>query len=425
MKNRILQFGIVFILISISVVACSSFRNSHRENVAYLYRHESLKLHPIYKVYHENDSSTQVFYQINLTEFKYNEQKNGSHLAKYQIEYMLFSNRKTRKLLDSNAMVLYDSLNYNQNRSTIGVFNVPFLKEIMRQSDDSIFALKILLTDLNADITATYMVDIDKKDVLGRQNYYLRAEDGFPIMTNYINRDQKFYVVSNNPALSKLNVKKFKDNFSAAQPPHIGKKRKSAKRFADTTYSIQLENGISPLLHLPKQGYYHFYQDSSLQRGLTIYRFTSQYPYVVSTMQTLMPMRYITSGKEFRKLLSSKDKKEDIYAFWKKIGNSPNRTDEIMADYYSLVTQANFLFTSDREGWKTDRGMIYIVFGAPSSVYVDDYRETWVYGDVESNLSVKFDFYKIDSPFSANDYWLDRNTSFGQSWHKAVEIWRR
>ena len=83
------------------------------------------------------------------------------------------------------------------------------------------------------------------------------------------------------------------------------------------------------------------------------------------------------------------------------------------------------MFSSDREGWKTDRGMIYIVFGPPNSVFRKELKETWVYGNVESNLAVTFDFFRIQSPFTDNDYWLNRSTSYGQSWNNAVEIWRR
>jgi GWxTD domain-containing protein len=244
-------------------------------------------------------------------------------------------------------------------------------------------------------------------------------------MTDYLSKDQRFQIVSNDPSLTQLSGKRFRTVYPAAPPPHFGKKTVNTRRIADTTYKIEMTNGISPLLKLDKQAYYHFYIDSARQQGLTLYRFTSQYPYVGTKMQTLMPLRYICNTREFNDMLAAKDKEKAVRKFWEEIGNTPNRTDELMADYYSLVTQANFLFTSDREGWKTDRGMIYIVFGPPNSVYKDGVNETWVYGDIESNLAVKFEFLKIDSPFTNNDYWLNRSTTYGQSWHSAVELWRR
>lgn len=425
MKNKITHLSILAAIVIGSIFMCSSHKNSHRENVAYLYRHESLKLHPVYKVYHESDEVSNVFYQINLTEFEYKPTKRGTQIAKYQIQYMLFDDYKTKRIIDSNSIILYDSVNYNMNRSNIGVFNVGFNDMIMKVSEDSIFVLKILLKDLNSDNTATYMVDIDKKDKFGRQNFYLKAKDGFPIMTDYVSRDQEFFIISNNVNNPVLKGKRFRGFFPAASAPHMGKKKTVSKRIADSTFKIQMVNGISPLIKLKKQAYYHFYNDSSRQKGLTIFRHTSQYPYIISPMQMLMPMRYITSTKEFRALLSTKDKEKGVKAFWKEIGDTPNRTKELMADYYSLVTQANFLFGSDREGWKTDRGMVYIVYGPPNIVYKNGNKETWIYGNIESKLAVTFDFYKVHSPFTNNDYWLNRSTSHSQSWYNAVDIWRR
>ena len=53
---------------------------------------------------------------------------------------------------------------------------------------------------------------------------------------------------------------------------------------------------------------------------------------------------------------------------------------------FSSVTS---LFTSYKQGWKTDKGMIYIIFGAPDEVLKDGEREenACIFSILTANLS--------------------------------------
>ena len=84
---------------------------------------------------------------------------------------------------------------------------------------------------------------------------------------------------------------------------------------------------------------------------------------------------------------------------------------------------ANFR-TRFKEGWKTDRGIIYTIYGAPDKVYRSSSGETWVYGDENSNLSYLFNFGRVNNPFSAEDYALDRSGTYRYGWGQAIESWR-
>ena len=85
---------------------------------------------------------------------------------------------------------------------------------------------------------------------------------------------------------------------------------------------------------------------------------------------------------------------------------------------------ANKLFTCHLEGWKTDRGLISIIFGAPSYVSQNKNVEIWNYGDDNNVNSLKFVFDRKVNPFSNNDFALKRNYSFKNPWYRAVESWR-
>lgn len=73
-------------------------------------------------------------------------------------------------------------------------------------------------------------------------------------------------------------------------------------------------------------------------------------------------------------------------AFWKKLDPSPGTDrNEAFEEYYSRIDYANRAFKSFQEGWLTDKGMVYIIFGPPySSDRQNNYNdgriyERWVY----------------------------------------------
>lgn len=82
--------------------------------------------------------------------------------------------------------------------------------------------------------------------------------------------------------------------------------------------------------------------------------------------------------------------------------------------YYRRVRYANKEFTQYKDGWKTDRGMIYILFGAPNQVFYSDFvsddinSQQWVY----FNNAITFTFlddhntgdFQLDSPYDYEPY---------------------
>ena len=86
------------------------------------------------------------------------------------------------------------------------------------------------------------------------------------------------------------------------------------------------------------------------------------------------------------KKLPADEKRRRFLAYWQRRSPNPaSNRNEIMDEYYSRVGYANKNFTTYQEGWRTDRGMIYIIFGPPSNVerhpFESDTRpyEVWTY----------------------------------------------
>jgi GWxTD domain-containing protein len=82
-------------------------------------------------------------------------------------------------------------------------------------------------------------------------------------------------------------------------------------------------------------------------------------------------LQYIARGGELKKLkkLEGEEKLEAFKAFWREKDPSPGTdSNELMEEYYRRIEYSDQNFGGFREGWKTDRGMIYTLLGPPSEV---------------------------------------------------------
>jgi GWxTD domain-containing protein len=81
---------------------------------------------------------------------------------------------------------------------------------------------------------------------------------------------------------------------------------------------------------------------------------------------------YIAKDSEMEYMRAAKtpeEKQKRLLEFWKKRDPNPNTPrNEKMESYYARVEYANRAFKHYIEGWRTDMGMVYIIFGPPSSV---------------------------------------------------------
>ncbi|HTA78039.1 MAG TPA: GWxTD domain-containing protein [Terracidiphilus sp.] len=81
---------------------------------------------------------------------------------------------------------------------------------------------------------------------------------------------------------------------------------------------------------------------------------------------------YIISDEErkaFRNLSNDEERDSFIEQFWLRRNPNPDSPDnEFREEHYRRIAYANEHFAAGKPGWKTDRGHIYISFGAPDSI---------------------------------------------------------
>lgn len=82
-------------------------------------------------------------------------------------------------------------------------------------------------------------------------------------------------------------------------------------------------------------------------------------------------LRWVANSDQIDSMQSAptvEEKRARFERFWQRLDPTPGTPrNEAMELYYSRVKYANEHFKSLGDGWASDRGMIYIIFGAPSS----------------------------------------------------------
>ncbi len=127
--------------------------------------------------------------------------------------------------------------------------------------------------------------------------------------------------------------------------------------------------------------------------------------------EALQQMRYILKSKEREEIkkVSSKNREELFKKLWKHWDPTPDTVvNELMNEYYKRVAYANIHFDSYIEGWETDMGMIYIIFGPPDEIerfilqQRQDPYERWHYYRTQETftfLGDNFGHYRLTTPF--------------------------
>jgi|GEM_PF-5270902 len=145
-----------------------------------------------------------------------------------------------------------------------------------------------------------------------------------------------------------------------------------------------------------------------------------------NNIQELIPtMLYISTRDEFQQLQDTAQIRIEFEHFWLARAQKDQKVaQKLIARYFGRVSYANQHFSSFKPGWQTDRGIIYIVFGAPDFVDIQENTVVWKYGNQDDNNGLMFKFYKEPIFFLENNYTLERTPYFKPYWYQAVENWR-
>tara|TARA_B100000767_G_scaffold266109_1_gene283043 strand:- start:181 stop:1446 length:1266 start_codon:yes stop_codon:yes gene_type:complete len=128
----------------------------------------------------------------------------------------------------------------------------------------------------------------------------------------------------------------------------------------------------------------------------------------------LNQMKYMLDNDQSSLLKSKKKLEREMFfnQIWEERDPTPlTEYNELMEEYFNRVNYTIEHFSGWEAGWETDRGMVYILFGAPDEINrynsnnnLNKARQVWVYRKIGKEFSFidqnGFGDYRLDSPFS-------------------------
>jgi GWxTD domain-containing protein len=179
------------------------------------------------------------------------------------------------------------------------------------------------------------------------------------------------------------------------------------------------------LLTFSDPGLYLIQEDTNRKDGLSLLVMPNQFPQYTMAEELITPLIYITTRDERTRLADSKQPKEALDNFWLKMGENKEIARKLIRWFYEGVEYSNQWFSFYKEGWKTDQGMIYTIFGKPDKVTKTDFGQEWLYTRNASFPQFSFYFDRKPSVFTQNNYELRRFEEYERFWYPTVEQWRK
>jgi GWxTD domain-containing protein len=383
--NRRIALSLLSLLIS-----CTALGQALRDiNYQYLYNPESaieFTIKPVRSISHWT-----ILYKLTV--------KDTTSANSYEIQWQKRDAINSKE--GSELTTLPDKKNQD-DKSELGQLSIPL------SDAPKIIVAKVINTTLKkawifyALLESNYPVDL-----------FLES-NGAPLVKTFINSD-KTYLLSDS---TDVFVSFYNDKFPTAAPGFSETQGKVSKAIeADSVWRMYAGSSIN----FAEAGLYLFQRDTSVANGLAV-RNERDYPRYTLVQNLPGPFVYICTKLEYDRLAASKGDKKTFDRTVLTITGDTERAKQLIRNYFRRVELANQYFTSYKEGWKTDRGMIFIIFGPPDEVYRFYDREVWNYDN--TLYKVSFDFVKSSSVFDPDNYVLIRNQKFKQVWYQVVDLWR-
>jgi GWxTD domain-containing protein len=244
-------------------------------------------------------------------------------------------------------------------------------------------------------------------------NFLVRK--GSAVLDPFIHTNEKVILASD---ADEWIVSYYDDDFPPAAPAFSeAQARVSRGMEIDSVYRVKGGEEIN----FSRKGLYLIQKDTNSLQGFS-FRAEEDYPQYTKLINLPGPLIYISTRQEYDRLALTQGNKKAFDRVILNIATETERAKVLMRSYFRRVELANRYFTSYKEGWKTDRGMIYIIFGKPNEVYRFSDREVWSYKN--DQFDIRLTFSRSSSLFDPENYVLIREKKFENTWYEVIDLWR-
>ncbi len=409
-------FSIAFIAFLLQ--GCSSSRELANADEGKFYSSPQLQIEPNIKIYHQNGDTSTVF-------------------VKFDTENLLYV--KEDEVFEASVILEIDPVggvsenSLKPKEKTVSVPPIPKSKrgkKVMVKTDVILpeggnYNLAITIRDESNGKRVEKLINVDKSGKSDRENFLVvEAGDSIPLFGDRVKSNNTYELEFARLKSQKVYVNYYNRSFPLPPPPFAYYEPKPFDYIPDDRFFLEADDSGKYQFTTSEEGFYHFRVDTTMKEGFTLFVSSDEFPEVQNVQNMLDPFRYLVSGKEYKQILEASDLKSEIEKHWIDWAGDRGRARDNIEAYYNRVERANRLFSSHLEGWKSDRGLIYIIYGEPDKVYKTAQLESWIYGEERNPLSITFRFVKVDNPFTENDFRLSREDYYKPSWYRYIEAWR-
>jgi len=422
MKTKSFHISIWLLLINIVILSgCGTNEAMKTSNIPEAYKSVDTKIRTDYKVFHINRNTSRIYVKLHTDNLLYARGEDNELSAGVTVTFN-FNSRPgvTTPEVPSKTIRILDKDNKKEPKVLLASVdvNVPM---------GNVYMVDAIVRDINRGNQSIKDFRLDKSTLNHRQNF-IATNSSFqtPVLTDRIAPDTTYRILTNTAIADTIYVHYYNREFKAPPPPFIESIHPKFDYKPDSSFTLikDLDSQIS--FESKMMGFYHFLQDPKQKEGFTLFISHEDFPEVRSVEDLVDPFRYVLKGSEFKRITETPpgQRKAELEQVWIDWVNDRDRARKALKAYYTRVEDANKYFSSHNEGWKTDRGMIYIVFGEPNKVYRDPSKETWIYGEENNPMSLSFDFVKVINPFTDKDYRLIRQDTYKAAYTRSVGAWR-
>ncbi len=414
-KRKRIRVILSFVLMAGLMSGCISTNKLTTRNYSYLYNRSVEPVKFTGRVFHQSDSSSLFIYRIYLPGLKYEtREKDNKNTARYSFFYEVYSSFEKNVLVDSATINYEDSLHFNKDKYLTHQVSIP-----IKAGTTGHMAIKF--SDKNAEKSLNRYYRVDKSTEPGQQYFLVKKGNDqvhFFDFSKYYNEYQVLFGNKNTP----INADIYKEKrFALADPPFVPNLQEPVQ--IKKVKTVYLPDNKVRVRKEPR--IYHINTLDRKPQSFLFYAADEDFPKVRTIDAQIPPLRYITTNKEFVNIKNASNRELAMENFWYNAAGDIEQALNKKEMYNERVEMANKLFTSYKAGWKTDRGMIYIVMGPPDRVHFFEESEEWIYGNPSNIESMRFRFVRKPKPFKYENFVLERKEKYRLPWYKAVENWKK
>jgi GWxTD domain-containing protein len=430
-RNKIMRISLTILPIVLVLIAtaCRTAKTPvDSKDLSYLYNPLRNPINPRYGVFNQSDQISVLSVKFFSNDLFFNEANpRGVPMAMMFISVRVYNISMGRTLQDTafyNLEIVKDEARDEY------LYTIPLTVEKGYEYIAEVKIMdKIRVHMIHAFVPFNTLSDVN------RYNFYARGHFKRNELLNPVVRRNEFIdLVFSRKPVDTLFIHYYKPYNEIPYPPYMALPEKPMNSEPDTIVPLSYSDTL-PMM-FPREGIYLCTVGKDINEGFTFFNFGNEFPSMRTPEEMIDPLGYLASEDEMNIIRSNTKPKMALDDFWIGCGGNVEKARELIRIYYTRVLYANYYFTSFKEGWRTDRGMIYIIYGPPDKLYKTIDEESWGYRKavVKSKWGARYDvkeqyiffnFKKRDNKFCDNEYTISRSETAVTYWDKAVQNWRK